>query len=100
MLDPPCFRTHEIVEINGLPPRPDTLRTAKIRDPTGSRNAGSSENKRVLSSAKVIGEPRSVALIQAQSLYLSVRVLPNILRLRRINRHSLIADLDHVRNHF
>src|SRR6266404_1769224 len=67
MFDPCCFRTHEIVEINGLTPGPDTLRTAKIRNPTVRRNAGSSENQSVLSNAKVIGEGHSVVLIHAQA---------------------------------
>ena len=67
MFDPRCFRTHEIVEINGLTPGPDTLRTAKIRNPTVSRNAGSGENQGLLSGAKVIGEGRSVVLIHDQA---------------------------------
>src|SRR5438874_5381783 len=65
MFDPCRLRTHKIVEINGLTPGPDPLRTAKIRNPTVGRNAGSGENQRILSSAKVIGEGHSVVLIHA-----------------------------------
>ena len=32
MLDSRRFRSHEILEIDGLPPGPDTLRSAEIRD--------------------------------------------------------------------
>ena len=60
MLDPCCFQTHEIVEINGLTPGLDPLRPAKVRNSAAGRNAGSGENQGVLRSAKVIAEDRSV----------------------------------------
>ena len=46
MFDPGRFRDHEILEVNRLPSRPNTLWSAKIGDATASGNAGAGENDR------------------------------------------------------
>ena len=55
MLNPRRFRCHEVLKIDRLPSRPDTLWPAKIRNTTSGRDAGAGKNERFLRGAKVIG---------------------------------------------
>ena len=55
MLDPRRFRGHEVLKINRLPSRPDTLWSAKIRNAASGRDAGAGKNERLLRGAQVIG---------------------------------------------
>lgn len=50
------FRGHEILVVDRLSARPDTLRTAKIRNPAARGNAGAGEDERLLRSPEVVGK--------------------------------------------
>ena len=51
MFDPRRFRSHEILEVNRLPPFPDALGSAKIGDSTAGRNSGAGENHHAAATA-------------------------------------------------
>jgi hypothetical protein len=58
MLDPRRFRGHEVLEINRLPPRPDTLRTTKIGNAAAGRNSGAGKDQGLVCCSEIIGKLR------------------------------------------
>ena len=56
MLDSRRFRRHEILIVDRLPPGPDTLRPAEIRDAAVRRDAGAGEDQRLLRGSEIVGE--------------------------------------------
>ena len=54
MLDSGCFRGHEILVVNRLAPRPDALRSAKIRNAAPGRNSRAGEDQNPSRRAQII----------------------------------------------
>jgi hypothetical protein len=65
MFDAGRFRSHEILEVNWLPPCPDTPGAAKIGDSAPGRDSSASENDCTARLAQVLGQIHIVTILYA-----------------------------------